>query len=363
MKKNNKKEILIVGSGPAGLSTWLHLYKNNPELAKKSLMIDKEKFPREKVCAGGLGAWSNKILRSLELEIDIPSILISNIEFINKEKKMNINQKNCFEMVDRSEFDYFLLKHSIKKGLDINENEFFIDYAKDNDYLIVKTNRGNYKIKTLVGADGSLSNVRNKINLKENSNLAKTLETFSIVNPKIDTEYEMKKNVVDLSYINEGLQGYLWHVPCIKKGIPMICHGIVDFQINKKSKFDMINIFKNELDLRNTKINKNMLLSHPIRWPSDKDNISDKNILLVGDAVGIEPAFGGGIHFALSYGKFAANEIDEAYQKNDFSYDKYKEKYSSHPAIIFRDKCIEIAHKMYNKEMDPFEAAKKVFTI
>jgi flavin-dependent dehydrogenase len=70
--------------------------------------------------------------------------------------------------------------------------------------------------------------------------------------------------------------------------------------------------------------------SHPIRCYGPGDTISKPNILLVGDAAGIEPAFGGGIHFALSYGDIAAKTIIDVYKNNDFSFIDYEKRMSSH---------------------------------
>jgi flavin-dependent dehydrogenase len=54
--------VIIVG-GAAGISTWLHLHKYAPSLALKSLLIDKAVFPRDKICAGGVGGWSPLVLK------------------------------------------------------------------------------------------------------------------------------------------------------------------------------------------------------------------------------------------------------------------------------------------------------------
>jgi flavin-dependent dehydrogenase len=48
-------DIMIVGAGPAGISTWLHLKKHAPGLADHVLVIDKAVFPRHKYVPEGLG--------------------------------------------------------------------------------------------------------------------------------------------------------------------------------------------------------------------------------------------------------------------------------------------------------------------
>jgi len=47
-------------------------------------------------------------------------------------------------------------------------------------------------------------------------------------------------------------------------------------------------------------------------------------VLLVGDAVGADPIFGEGISIALGYGKLAAQEISESFQRNEFSFRGFK---------------------------------------
>jgi len=72
--------VMIVGGGPAGISTWLHLQKHAPELAERSLVIDKARFPRDKLCGGGLGSWTPTVLKHLAVELDIPSLVVSDVE-------------------------------------------------------------------------------------------------------------------------------------------------------------------------------------------------------------------------------------------------------------------------------------------
>ena len=122
-------------------------------------------------------------------------------------------------------------------------------------------------------------------------------------------------------------------------------------------------IFSRELKSRNIKIDQKSWLSHPIHWFSNEDTISKQNIILVGDAAGIEPAFGGGIHFALSYGDLAANTIIDAFQRNDFSFSDYIKRMRNHLVGKILAKCTRLAYKMYNGKMNPLDAAREVFTV
>ena len=61
-----------------------------------------------------------------------------------------------------------------------------------------------------------------------------------------------------------------------------------------------------------------------MRWFEPDSKFSISRILLVGDAAGADALFGEGISIALGYGRIAANSIQEAFAKNDFSFRGYK---------------------------------------
>ena len=191
---NDEFDIMIAGGGPAGISTWLHLNKFDPELAKKTVVIEKEKHPRQKICGGGVGAWSQIVLKNLDIKLDIPYLNVSHVEFIYRDDVYNLYQKNCFKMVERRLFDYNLVRIAEKRGLKIKENEKFVDFKYKNNGLIAETDKSRYRVKCLVGADGALSLVRKKMNLNNVNHLSPTLEIFAPNNPKFDQEYDQKKS-------------------------------------------------------------------------------------------------------------------------------------------------------------------------
>ena len=367
--RSNKKictdyDIMIVGGGPAGISTWLHLHKYNPELASKCMLIEKAKYPRDKLCGGGVGAWCPYVFKHLGIDLNLPSLSVSDLEFIFQKKVFTLHQPNSFTMVQRTEFDHELAKIAVKRGLQLHENEEFIDFTNQNDNVKVKTNKGEYTVKILVGADGSLSMVRRKMNLGNINHLAQTLEIFAPADPEYDQEYEKRKITIDMTSQTQGMQGYVWHTPCIKDNKPYIGHGLADFRFyQEKTKANLKQIFSKELQQRNITIEQKSWRSHPIRWPQKDDTISKPHIILIGDAVGIEPAYGGGIHFALSYGDLAAQTIINAVTQKDYSFSDYNQRMQSHLVGKFIAKCTYVASQLYDNKMDPFEAARQVFTI
>lgn len=354
---------MISGAGPAGISTWLHLHKYAPRLAEHSLVIDKAVFPRHKVCAGGVGAWSPEIFARLEIDFDIPSLFVSSVEFRYGNETYTLYQPNSFRIVQRIEFDHDLLKIALARGLEFHEGEAFIDAISERGGLVVRTSRGEYRVKALVGADGALSSVRRKMMPPTKPHLATTLQVCAEANSRFDTEFDEEKIVLDLTPIQQGLQGYVWHVPCVREGVPSIAHGIGDFRIYPdRPRVNMKDILLRELRSRGIHPSSRCWSGSPIRWASGEDTVSRPNVLLVGDAAGIEPAFGGGIHISLSYGEVASKAIADAFEANDFSFDDYDQRIACHRIGGFMLECTGRALQMYGGSMHPLRVARELFS-
>ena len=86
------------------------------------------------------------------------------------------------------------------------------------------------------------------------------------------------------------------------------------------------------------------------------------NVILAGDAAGIEPALGGGIHLALSYGEVAAQALVQAFQKGDFSFQTYKQRVGSHYLGQHIKDAAILAQKIYSGEGNPLDHVREFFT-
>jgi len=363
--QNSKNEncIMIVGGGPAGISTWLHLHKYLPELASRTILLEKAIFPRDKLCGGALGGWTEVILKQMNIKINVPSVWIHNVECLLGKDVYNHKEKNFFRIVRRFEFDHALVKTAIDRGLQIHEGEKFLDFKRTDSGLLVKTNQKDYKIRVLIGADGALSTVRRKMETIRKPHFAPGIEIFSPVNPKYDPEFDNNTAVIDFSPISKGLQGYMWHFPCLKEGNPVMNHGIVDFRLDSnKPRANITKIFNKDLNARNIYCKQQSWSGHSIPWSTDNNTISQPNILLVGDAAGIDPAIGGGIHLALSYGEAASKTIADAFYHNDFSFKKYGDQLKSHVVGRYISKLTYLANIMYADETKTLEIIQKIFS-
>ncbi len=358
---NKNYDIMIVGGGPAGISTWLHLQKNNPELAKKTILIEKEKYPREKVCGGAILDWGQYILKKLGIDIKIPVVSIDNAIYRYKNEEYHHKIPNFLKIIHRYEFDYFFANEAINRGLKLNQNESFIKFARKNNELFIDTNKGKYKTKVLIGADGALSRVRANMNLPSKLRLATGIEFFTPTNFKKDADFEENSSVMDFSYIDEGLQGYTWHFPCIKDGKQYMNHGLCHTRLNKNQKnVNLKDIFIKDLKSNNIAANKENWLGHPIPWNEDYSKISNPNVILVGDAAGIDPLIGGGIHLSLAYGDLASDAIINAFQNKDYLFNGYEKRFSNHRVGKYINRLTFLANEVYSDKLNVIDTLKKI---
>ena len=355
-------DILIVGAGPAGVSTWLHLNKLAPALAANAVIIDKARFPRQKLCAGGVGGWSGSILNDLNIKLDFPLLSIREVEFSYRDQKWIYRSPAPFQMVQRTDFDTTLVKVALNRGLAFFENEPFHTVVRTNDRFMVGTRGKRYHVKVIIGADGSFSKVRRMTMPRYRPCLAPTIQLSRPVDIEFDKEYDQQRLGIDFSPVVAGLQGYIWHFPCLFDGRPFMNHGIGDSKyIPNRPKAKMKDLFLHDLSKRNITDGVQSWSSSPIRWYEQDAPLSSPNVLLVGDAAGVEPAFGGGIHLALSYGEIAARALIHAFQNRDFSFRHYKDQLNSHFMGQYIQSCSRLAAKIYSGTENPLDCIRQFF--
>ena len=324
-------DIIIVGAGPAGSSCALSL--SGMEI--KVLLIDRAKFPRDKICGDALSLdvinqlpkLSEKLLLDFErcpmkmpssgVRLFSPDLTCIDLPFVHKGERRN------GYVLARQDFDNILFE-AIKESANIciKENCELHGVKPIHNGVQVFTNQGNYKAKMIVGADGANSVVNQLAGKKaiDRDHHSAGLRVYYQ-----DVHHFHNENFVELYFFNDILPGYLWVFPMRENkanvGIGMLSSLVSKKRINLKETLKSLltthpvlkERFKDARPLENVK-------GHGLPLGSKRRKISGERFLLAGDAAGlIDPFTGEGIGNAIRSGRVAAEHIKQCFVNNDFS--------------------------------------------
>lgn len=325
-----QKDILIIGGGPSGLSTALHLIKIAPHLTRRILILEKEHYPRPKLCAGGLVADAEIILQRLGLDVsEVPHIDASAAHFDFEGNGINISipKSHTLRIIRRNEFDHWLARKTREAGIEIREGITVKNIIPDQDGVTVKTDQEDFRAQIVIGADGSNGITRRCILPNVPVYTARVLEVITPNYSEIASGYRPRNDnaYFDFFPVPNNIAGYVWDFPTQINGEPMRCWGIYDTNLlADQERPPLKNPLAEEMARHGFNLDDHELKGHPIRWYDPFNPVSTARVLLVGDAAGADSIFGEGISIALGYGAIAAHEISESIRRNEFSFSRYK---------------------------------------
>ncbi len=320
-------DVIICGAGPAGTTCALGLFDAGLRVA----LLDKESFPREKICGDAYGGYSHKILNTISpafgkklLQIN-EGVIAKRAKLISpKGHVLELKLKGFFANLQRVVFDNFLLKMVKEETTTVVfENTAAKKVVIHNDYVLVTTTEGKeFKAKIIIGCDGCHSVVQ--------TTLTNTRELLTDTCPGLRAYYKNVKSIdtdcLELHLLSQIPKGYFWIFPSTN-GLANVGIGC-DKDVLTKHK---INLRKEFLQIMQAPQFKERfaeaeLVSDikgwtiPIGYFNKKLPISGNRVLLCGDAAAlVDPSTGEGIGPAMSSGRFAAQFVKKCFTKNNFS--------------------------------------------
>ena len=331
-------DVIIVGAGPAGATAALYAQREG----LTTCLLDKARFPRDKICGDALSGKVVSILHELDLLDDVaklPGATINEVVFGSPEHvdaRVDLRRYDHQDLatgkvlpmegfvIRREVLDQFLFEEAKKVATACHEGFAVKDLIEEDGRVVgvcgtVGDEEREVRGRVVLGCDGFSSIVARKSGL-----YAHDPEHWVVA---IRCYYENVAELTDqieLHFVDEVLPGYFWVFP-LEDGQANVGIGMRHDALKKK-KVDL----KTALD---EVINRSPFahrfkdarpMEEPVGWNLPVGSTRRKSygdgLLLLGDAAGlIDPFTGEGIGNALYSARYAVEAVKEAIAADDYS--------------------------------------------
>ncbi|PWH12840.1 MAG: hypothetical protein DDG59_15225 [Anaerolineae bacterium] len=319
-------DVIIIGAGPAGLSTALHLLRHSPEWGERLLVLEKAVHPRFKLCGGAVTRLGLETLRGLDFPLPLPleQFFVKEVRLKYQRHMVTLPGKPQLVIFNRADLDAYLAQQAKARGIQLREGEEVKEITISSNGVSLCTPQAQYFAQVVVGADGANGITRRYTRHKTaKARLARTLEVLQAA-PKAPSLLQDAAALFDFSLLKEGLQGYVWDFPFYQQNAVALNRGIYDARLDRSKPLPPLpNLFRAAFSDSQSAVHPPWR-SHPIHWFSPRNRFAYPRLLLVGEVAGVDPLFGEGIGPALAYGQVAAQAITEAFERQDFSFSTYR---------------------------------------
>jgi geranylgeranyl reductase family protein len=341
MNTTSKYDAIVVGGGPAGAAAAATLARGG----LKTALLDKARFPRDKLCSGLLSLRGRRALSQVfGAECDPP------VEFVSKGARLFFKERLINEIRDykpvyftsRCEFDHYLLEQARSHGVDVIEQGAVTAITPDRTAVITAAG-ARYETRFIIGADGASSRIR-----KELQSVAMDKRGFAVgLEMEVPRSF-VKRDVAEPEiYLGLVRWGYAWVFPKART----LTVGVGGLPA---ANADMRQIFVRFAKLAVGGLPEQPLRSHPIPFGNYLHQPGEGSVLLAGDAAGlVEPVTGEGIAFAILSGYHAAQAVIEAHRSGVASsaLSFYRPRYRT--IVDLFDDARLLRHLVFPKPVEP----------
>jgi menaquinone-9 beta-reductase len=228
-------DVIICGAGPAGSTCALALANSGLKVA----VIEKETFPRDKICGDAIAAYVPKVLNtihpkfkqalaSFNEKVDVHSCRI----IAPNGKHIDIKSTESGFISTRRQWDNFLYELAAAENnitYFLNQEVTDVTISSALNEVTVTTTTATFKSKLVIGCDGAHSIVNKKI-----TGTKPDLDHYSgAVRGYYKNVTGIPLNTYELHFIKGVLPGYFWIFP-VKDNMANVGLGILSSAIAKR---------------------------------------------------------------------------------------------------------------------------------
>ena len=305
-------DLAIVGGGPAGISTALHVQVAAPDA--RVVVLEKARYPRDKICAGGIGGRAFRILERIGIEVDCPRVELGAVAMRIAGQTVVVQQPGAGAVVRRIEFDHAFARAAMARGIEVRDGCEVTKIAIDDEGVTLETTGEPIRARAVIGADGIAGIVRRQTGFPRGELRAQVVE--------LDTEGvagDLPRDTVVFDFDTTELRGYAWDFPTQVAGQPLVCRGVYVLH-DGRGRDDPRARVASYLSARGLAVERYRLKQFAEQGFAPRTAIAKPRVLLVGEAAGIDIATGEGIGQAIEYGAVAGPYLARALARDELGF-------------------------------------------
>lgn len=306
------RDVIVIGAGPAGSATAARLARHG---VRDVLVLDRQHFPRDKPCGGGLTGRVDGALAALGLRLTVPYCPAPRalLRFGSFERAVPLPWPVA--VIRRLDFDASLVEQVRALGVELRTGERVAGVDVGRDAVRLTTAAGaEYAARVVVGADGVGSVVRKRLRAGARKAPLRLFmqEIAAAVPPDL---------LFDFTPMGTNVRGYAWVFP-LPGGRANV--GVMHYPATAADSAALLAALRGSLARQG--------ITLPMRgaqgWPAwgfdPRAPVAAPRLLTVGDAAGIDALTGEGIAVALEQAAIAGDAVARALATGDFSFSDYR---------------------------------------